>query len=156
MARLSPAAATAARDVLGEPLEVRRIIEPETAALAAARAGGAALGDMERWLQGMEDAIRDGRSAIEYDSGFHVAIAHATTNAMLIELVGALTEALQASRERSFRPTEAATRALADHRAILDAIRAGDAAAARDAMRTHLDHVEELIRSTIAAADTTT
>jgi GntR family transcriptional repressor for pyruvate dehydrogenase complex len=149
MAKLSTPAGVSPRDLLLDPMETRRILEPETAALAASRATEASVQDMERWLDLMEAAIREGRPVAEYDSGFHVAVAQATVNAILIQLVGALTEALQPSRARSFRPQEAAARALEDHREILAAIRAGDSRAARRTMRAHLDHVEELLRSTI-------
>jgi GntR family transcriptional repressor for pyruvate dehydrogenase complex len=150
MAKLPTPAGASARAVLLDPMETRRILEPETAALAAERATDASLADMAHWLDEMEQAIREERPVAEYDLGFHVAVAQATLNAILIELVGALTEALQASRVRSFRPREAASKALEDHHAILAAIRAGDSRAARRTMRAHLDHVEELLRSTIS------
>jgi DNA-binding FadR family transcriptional regulator len=69
---------------------------------------------------------------------------------MLIELVAAVADALSRSRELSFRPRDAEERAMADHQRILDAIRTGDSERARRAMRAHLDHVEDLIRASIA------
>jgi len=87
---------------------------------------------------------------IEYDSAFHVAIARTTGNPTLVQLITSLTDVLRDSRQLSFQPSEAIETALADHREIVAAIRTGKAAAARDAMRRHLDHVEELIRSTLA------
>lgn len=149
MAKLTAPAGASPQDVLLHPMETRRIVEPDTAALAATRATEESLADMQRWLDLMDVAIREGRPVAEYDSGFHVAIARATANVILTELVGALTDALEPSRARSFRPQEAATRALDDHRAILEAIRAGHADDARRAMGAHLDHVEELLRSTL-------
>jgi GntR family transcriptional repressor for pyruvate dehydrogenase complex len=148
LARASTAAPV--RELLLDPMEVRRILEPESAALAAKRASEQSLREIERTTELMDEGIRRNQSVVEYDSAFHVAIARATANQMLIELVGALNETLRPSREVSFRPTEASVAALDDHRAILSAIRAGDARAARKAMRSHLDHVEQLIRATVS------
>jgi GntR family transcriptional repressor for pyruvate dehydrogenase complex len=148
LARASTAAPV--RELLLDPMEVRRILEPESAALAAKRATEDSLREIEQTIELMDAGIRRGESVIEYDSAFHVAIARATANQILIELIGALGETLQPSRELSFRPTEASVAALDDHRAILHAIRAGDSRAARKAMRSHLDHVEELIRSSVS------
>ena len=147
LARASPE--DAARELMLDPVEVRRMIEPEAAALAAVRATPEDVDEIERWLALMERGATAGEGIVDEDSGFHVAIARATRNRMLIDLVGALTDALRQSRELSFRPPEAPRAAIADHRAILAAIRAGDAEAARRAMGAHLNHVEELIRSTI-------
>jgi GntR family transcriptional repressor for pyruvate dehydrogenase complex len=138
------------RELLGDPIEVRRILEPESAALAAERATEQSIREIEQTIELMREGIERKESVVEYDSAFHVAIARATTNQILIELVGALGEALRPSRELSFRPSEASGAALDDHEAILEAVRAGDAAAARTAMRSHLDHVEQLIRSSVS------
>jgi DNA-binding FadR family transcriptional regulator len=141
------------RELLLDPIEVRRILEPEAAALAARRATEQSLREIERTIELMDEGIRRDESVIEYDSAFHVAIARATSNQILIELVGGLTEALRPSREASFRPREASGAALEDHRAILAAVRSRDPRAARRAMRVHLDHVEQLIRSTMPEAE---
>jgi GntR family transcriptional repressor for pyruvate dehydrogenase complex len=141
-----------ARELLADPIEVRRIIEPATAALAATRADAEAIAEIERWLDLMEAGAAADRSVVDEDAGFHVAVARATENQMLIDLVGALGDALRHSRELSFRPADATAGAIADHRAILDAIRAADPEAARRAMGDHLTHVESLIRSTMRPA----
>jgi GntR family transcriptional regulator, transcriptional repressor for pyruvate dehydrogenase complex len=148
LARASAAAPV--RELVLDPIEVRRIIEPESAALAAKRASGPSLREIERTIELMDDGIRRGESVVEYDSAFHIAVARATANEILIELVGALSDSLQRSRELSFRPEGAARAALDDHRAILAAIRAGDSRAARKAMRVHIDHVEQLIRASVS------
>jgi GntR family transcriptional repressor for pyruvate dehydrogenase complex len=150
LARLAPPTQTTTRELMLDPLEVRRILEPETAALAAERMGPAAVREMEQWETLLEEAAARGESVMEYDAGFHVAIARATGNQMLIDLVAAVADALRRSRELSFRPRDAEERAMADHQRILDAIRAGDSERARRAMRAHLDHVEDLIRASIA------
>jgi GntR family transcriptional regulator, transcriptional repressor for pyruvate dehydrogenase complex len=134
------------QELILDPLEVRRMLEPEVAARAAERLSERDLRELERWLHLMEEAASRGERFIEYDSAFHVSIARATRNHTLIQLVAALTDVLREGRERSFEPPEAAKRALDDHRLILGALTARDSGKARRAMRTHLRHVEELVR----------
>jgi len=140
------------RELLFDPIEVRRILEPEVAALAAERASEGALREMEHALDLMAEGIEEGHSVVEADSAFHVAIARATGNQILTELIGGLGDSLRRSREVSFLPREAAQAALADHREIVVAIRSGEPGAARAAMLDHLGHVEGLLRSGAAGA----
>jgi GntR family transcriptional repressor for pyruvate dehydrogenase complex len=135
------------QELVTDPIKVRRMLEPEIAAMAAEHAAEKALDEIEQWLRLMQEGVRRGERILEYDSSFHVAIARATSNPMLVLLIGALTDALVESRELSFGPREAAETALAGHRAILDALRAHDPERAREAMRKHLDDVEQLIRA---------
>jgi len=132
-------------------MEVRRILEPEVASLAAKRASAEATDDMERYVTLMEEAAARGDSLVDYDSAFHVAIAQATGNGTLVALVRALNDTLRESRGLSFRPEAAPAQAISDHAAILAAIRAGDPVAATAAMRHHLDRVEGLIRDSLRA-----
>jgi GntR family transcriptional regulator, transcriptional repressor for pyruvate dehydrogenase complex len=137
------------RELVSDPLEVRRMLEPEVAARAAERVSDEAVEELESWLRLMEESAEAGSLVLEYDSAFHVAIARTTGNQTLVQLVTSLTDVLRDSRQRSFQPSEAIETALADHREIVGAIRTGSASAARKAMRRHLDHVESLIRSTL-------
>jgi GntR family transcriptional regulator, transcriptional repressor for pyruvate dehydrogenase complex len=152
VARL-PRASGDADDVILDPMEVRRILEPEVASLAAKRASGAAIHEMERYITLMEEATVRGDSVVDYDSAFHIAIAHATGNDTLVELVRALNDTLRETRALSFGPDGAPAQAIADHVAILTAIRDRDPLAATAAMRHHLDRVEVLIRESLTGAD---
>jgi GntR family transcriptional regulator, transcriptional repressor for pyruvate dehydrogenase complex len=143
------AARSSERALVTDPIEVRRMLEPEVAARAAERMTPRALAELESWVRlGEESAERD-EPIFEYDSAFHVSIARATGNQTLLHLVAALMDSLRESRERSFEPQEAVATALADHRAIVAALASGDANAARKAMRSHIDHVEALIRRSL-------
>ena len=140
-------------DPVLDPMEVRRILEPEVASLAARRASSEAIDEMERYVTLMEEAAARGNSPVDYDSAFHVAIARATGNHTLVALVQALNDTLRETRSLSFRPREASAQAISDHLAILDAIREKDPDAATTAMRHHLDRVESLIRDSLRAAN---
>jgi GntR family transcriptional repressor for pyruvate dehydrogenase complex len=138
------------RELITDPLEVRRMLEPEVAARAAERATDSDLDKIMVCLHEMESAAQNRKRVVEYDSRFHTAIARATGNHTLVQLVKALSNSLGDSRELSFTPQDAASLALDDHRAIVDALFAKDPTRARHAMRKHLDHVERLIRASIA------
>jgi GntR family transcriptional repressor for pyruvate dehydrogenase complex len=80
------------------------------------------------------------------DVAFHLALVQATGNDALVALVRRIDGALLAARYPLARPAYRRTRAIPEHEAILDAVRTGDAAAARTAMATHLDTVEQYLR----------
>jgi GntR family transcriptional repressor for pyruvate dehydrogenase complex len=125
--------------------EVRRMLEPQVAARAAERATASALREMERWVIAMEEAEKDPAQVVELDLAFHSAVARATRNDVVMQVVTALNEAARDDRVASYRPREAAAVAATGHRKILEAIKAGDAPAARRAMERHLKDAEKLL-----------
>jgi DNA-binding FadR family transcriptional regulator len=141
----------AAVSLLGDYLECRRMIEIGSAGLAAARATRERVARLEDRLDAMKAAVAQ-RSArlqeLEYhaaDVAFHLALVEATGNGALVSLVRRIDGALLAARYPLARPAYRRTRAIPEHEAILDAVRAGDEAGARDAMRAHLDTVERYL-----------
>lgn len=138
--------------LIDDPIEVRRILEPAVAALAAERANDVQLADVQTQQERMEAAARRGERTVDYDSSFHSSIARATGNHTLVQVVRALSAAVAASRDLSLRTPEAVDAALDAHRAIVVAIHARDATAAREAMERHLDLVTESIRSALPDA----
>lgn len=132
-----------------ELFEFRLGIEAEAAALAAERALPAQLEAIGSSLHAMVAAIRDGRDGVEEDFQFHRAIAMATNNAMYRNFLAFLERHLRQQIVATRRNTAAAGRTdevVAEHRAIYEAIARGDANAARDAARRHLQHgIERLV-----------
>jgi len=145
IARESPALKHA--QLIDDPMEVRRIVEPAMAALAAERGDATQLADVRMRLDRMEEAARRGERTVDHDSSFHTAIARATGNETLVQVVRALADAISTSRDLSLRAPEAVESALDAHRAIVEALESHDPGAARRAMERHLDSVEESIRA---------
>lgn len=145
-------AGAAAEHLLTEYLECRRIIEIEAAGLAAERVTEDGLTLLEARLGEMEAALalRPARAQEEAyhqaDVAFHTALVELTGNLALLALVRRVDDALLAARYPLARPAYRKTRALPEHQAILEAVRAGDPEAARGAMRAHLETVEEYLR----------
>jgi GntR family transcriptional regulator, transcriptional repressor for pyruvate dehydrogenase complex len=126
-------------------LEVRRVLEPEAAALAARNAGGAHIRRMEQAIKGMaERGYND--SGLDADRAFHFAIAEAGGNAAMPLMLQTLWDIRQGplyvQLEQHFRNAEVWELAIAEHRAVLDAIRARDVREAKAAMLRHVKNAE--------------
>jgi DNA-binding FadR family transcriptional regulator len=114
-----------------ELLEVRGIVEPEAAALAAMRATDEEIERLRYDVERLAEAIGRGIVPPE-DLGFHLDLVRATHNAALWRVSGAIISFYQWD---GHLPTE---QDVIDHRAIYEAVRDRDAARARQAMHDHL------------------
>lgn len=119
--------------------EVRRIVEPAAAELAAQRAGAREVAGMEDALRTMEAALAgrnpDYESFDLADMRFHRAILEGCHNDILEQMSGVVFGALLVSFRATSRLPGAAKGSLPKHRAILDAIRAKDPRRAAQAMK---------------------
>jgi GntR family transcriptional regulator, transcriptional repressor for pyruvate dehydrogenase complex len=121
--------------------EVRAILEPEIAALAAGRIGEDHLVRMRKAIEVMEGSRRDAHAFIEADLDFHVALAEAARNPLILSLLDSIVGLLREQRLRIFEVEGGPERGQLHHRRILAAIERRDAQAARQAMREHQDQV---------------
>jgi GntR family transcriptional repressor for pyruvate dehydrogenase complex len=128
-------------------VECRRILEVAAVGIAAERATAAQVKALRVALRNMELATAlAGSDATERlfheaDIAFHQAVMAATDNRALGVLTERIHSALLVARYPLARPEYRVTRALPEHRRILDAIVAHDPDAARQAMNAHLDTV---------------
>ncbi|MEO6928829.1 MAG: FadR/GntR family transcriptional regulator [Casimicrobiaceae bacterium] len=136
----------ASKDAAAGPFELlraRHLVESECAALAArmAKKGQlqaieAALGDMQRELDG-------GDMPLVGDRLFHVRVAEATGNGALVHVIRMLWEErsgpLYKQLEHHYDSPKLWHSAMAEHRAVVEAIAARDAPRARATMQRHLD-----------------
>ena len=146
-------------DILGEYLECRRILEIEAAGLAAERATEsdlAAMSDAFARMSAGAERVRANPAAEdlyhEADVAFHRALIGATGNRALGNMTEPVHRALAAARRPLARPEHRRDRSLPEHRRILAAIAGRDPAAARAAMRAHLDTAELYLREYTARA----
>ena len=114
--------------------EVRAIVEPAAAGLAAARHTDEDLAVLRAALGMMEDATADPEAIVAADLAFHRALLTATHNDLLQPMVLVIETALRTRDELVHHSAEVEDSAPA-HRAVLDAIIDGDADAARAAMQ---------------------
>lgn len=128
-----------------EVTEARVLFEGEAAALAATHISAGELAELEALVAQMgRTDLRVGESEAA-DRAFHLLIAKATRNPVVLSTVERLWELRATSPECILlheKSRDAGNRPVADeHEAILAALRGGDGGAARSAMRAHLSHV---------------
>jgi len=143
-ALVQPLAHAIAREenAIQEMFEVRRLLEPQLAGLAAARASAADLEELEDILGKQARQVAEGGTGAELDTAFHSALARSAKNTLLLRLNDTLVDCLRDSRRRSLETPERPRRSLAGHHAILRALQARDAKAAQRAMLKHLEEIE--------------
>ena len=126
-----------------ELIRARWIIESECAALAAKNATRAQARAMEEALEQMEADRDQGTVPLSADRLFHLRVAEASGNSALALVVKTLwdqrTGPLFLRLEHHFDTPQLWTVAIKEHREVLSAIAKHDAAAARAAMRRHMD-----------------
>lgn len=125
--------------------ELRRILECEAAALAAERKMPEDLAEMDAATEEMAAALADSGLAdgfIDADLRFHLALAGATGNRLVLHSMHAVRDVLRRALLTVYRIPQSPENAVGEHRKIREAIAAGDAVRARDEMRAHLDRVE--------------
>jgi len=133
--------------------EVREILEPEIAALAAARADAEDLASMREAVDIMDRAKRDSDVFIEADLDFHLALAEAAANPLILSLIDSIVGLLREQRLRIFQVEGGPERGQYHHKRILDAVEKHDALGAREAMKAHLRQVREDCREFPGSSD---
>lgn len=123
--------------------ELRQILEPEIAALAATRIEDQLLATMREAVATMDRNLHDPDAYIESDLDFHLALAEAAANPLVLSLLDSIVGLLREQRLRIFRIDGGPERGQFHHKRILAAIEARDSERAREAMRAHLVQVRE-------------
>ncbi len=127
-------------------LAVRRAIEAEVAAEAARRCTDRDIADIDAALANIDEAVAAGRDGVAEDVAFHRKIAAVTGNPYFIKTLNFLNQYLEAgvavTRRNEATRDDFSRQVREEHAAIVDAIRARDPMAARNAALTHLYNAE--------------
>ena len=123
--------------------EVRSILEPDIAALAATRAEEQHLVSMREAVAVMDRSLQDPAAFIEADLDFHLALAEAAANPLILSLLDSIVALLREQRIRIFTVDGGPQRGQFHHKRILEAIERRDPEKARDEMRAHMVQVRE-------------
>jgi GntR family transcriptional repressor for pyruvate dehydrogenase complex len=134
-----------------EVLEVRKFIESGCAELAALRRTEQDLIAIEHALLKMKEALGNEEQSEQADVDFHLRIAEASHNSLLIPMMVSLTERLQVSMSDSrrlwfFAEPASADRLLEEHTAIYEAIRDQDGTLAGERMAAHIRKVDTVLQ----------
>ena len=135
-------------------LEARLLVEPHLAASAARRQDPdrlarlrAALAAAERHLHGDDAALHEANMA------FHRAVAAASGNSVLHEIIDSLLAVHAREQREILRLFDDRARDHEEHRDILAAVEAGDPDQASDRMRRHLEDVRAVVARRISAGE---
>jgi DNA-binding FadR family transcriptional regulator len=132
-----------------EVMEARLLLEPELARLAAYRARGENMAEMELSMQKMTSTNSTSQSDwMFWDRRFHHAICRAANNTLLL----ALLETVQRNMDRGtwgelsekLHSSLTPEGSMQDHMAILTSIKNRNPSAAAEAMRAHLLHLQKI------------
>lgn len=125
--------------------QVRRMVEPQIAAIAAQMATEEAVGLLQKLCDEVAQQIRENQDYAKTDIAFHTMIAEMTDNLVIPKIIPIITQGIQSYVELTNH--RRAGGANLTHQAVVDAIRKHDADAAYRAMEAHLKENRETIES---------
>ncbi|WP_237047704.1 FadR/GntR family transcriptional regulator [Lentzea guizhouensis] len=132
-------------ELLQELHQMRWLLEPELAAMAAAGVTEETLGRLRDELDRMAALETDPNAYLEVDHEFHMEICRAADNRILDRIMYSARWLGTASRRITNEAPAALRKATADHTEIYEALVARDPARAREAMRKHLANNSTLL-----------
>ncbi|HEX8388541.1 MAG TPA: FadR/GntR family transcriptional regulator [Sphingomonas sp.] len=139
-------------DLLRHFTQLRIAIEPEAAALAARHGRAEDRAGIAAGLRRMIAAEQGEDEALDADIAFHVAVLQATRNPFYAQFRDLVETALRKSI-RFTNGIKGHSASIPEHQAVSDAVVAGDADAARAAMRTLIGNVLQLIDGAESAGE---
>lgn len=129
---------TGPREALLYLVEIRSILEPEIASLAAERRQETDLAAMRKAVGAMDRAGHDSHAYNEADLDFHLALAEAAANPIILCLIESIV-GLQREQRLPLFGAEGPQRGQIHHKRILEALEQRDPEKARDTMKAHLE-----------------
>jgi DNA-binding FadR family transcriptional regulator len=127
--------------------ELRLVVEPTIASLAASRATAANLLVLQDIIDQSYNQL-NAADSLRLDLEFHTLLAQAAGNPLLASLHGLMAEWAADARRHSHSTAKARRESARGHQEIFEAVRSADPEAARTAMERHLSQVGELIEQT--------
>ncbi len=121
-------------------VEARMVLEPLIAAMAASRANESGLRGIEATIKAGRKALGDPDASVQAALDFHTAVAEAARNETLLLVTRLLRSVYQESARLTRRRPENYLQLLADHEAILQAIRDRDPGTAAVLSKEHMQH----------------
>src|SRR5262249_32306877 len=125
--------------MLANLFELRRMVEPEAAALAAIRRSETDLKDMAAALEGMSRYTLSSEPGRQADQDFHAALLRATGNAFVGSLTASVGAAVAWTTLYKGHHSQQLRDSVPDHQLVYEAVARKDAEAARSAMADLID-----------------
>ncbi|GAB6277748.1 MAG: FadR/GntR family transcriptional regulator [Rectinema sp.] len=131
------------KELILEMLEFRGILETEIARKAAVRRTDEDLERLEKSISIMSEELGRGDIGLEGDTAFHEALAIASHNRVFQQTLALAKGLLRKTRQTSLSLKNQPVESLKAHKAILRAVRNGDAELAVKYMTKHLEKAQE-------------
>jgi GntR family transcriptional repressor for pyruvate dehydrogenase complex len=135
------------KNTLSEIFQFRELLEPQIAGLAARNATQKNISDLEDILEKQKQELGNTVESKELDEKFHLALAKATGNSVLFQVVELFGHILLKSRHEDSQSPYRNKLSIEGHKKILDAIKDADSMAANKLMAGHLDAIRKLVLS---------
>ncbi len=139
------------REFLRDLQDLRRVVEPAAVRLAAERATPEDLADVEAAYAGMKHAIEFGGDYVTYDLLFHQGLLKACHNRMVVQMSKAIGALLRTSFEITTTKPNGPAQSLPLHRAVLNAVIAGEPDKAERAVLKLIDSAREDIEMVLVS-----
>ena len=131
---------------LEEILELRQILEPGVARLAAQRISNSSLASLEKVIDRQEAALdADADEVTRMDLLFHQTLIDATGNTTLASVLDTIGEKIRDTRSETLQNEARARRSIEAHRKILTALKKRDGDLAAREMEDHLSTLRSII-----------
>jgi GntR family transcriptional repressor for pyruvate dehydrogenase complex len=128
-----------------ELFEMRRLLEPQLAYLAAERATPEEISEMEQLVRIQEEQLAGKDTGMNPDQTLHNVLTRAAKNKILISIMDSLMVSLSESRDKYLQVDKRPEKSLARHKDILAAIKSGNSELAAKMMRIHLEETETIL-----------
>ncbi len=127
--------------------EVRRLLEVEIAGLAAERRTPDDLSALRAVLEDYPRVAGNKDLFVSWDVAFHVRLAAATQNQLLVLLLDSMSGVMTKVRELGYDVPNTHEQALVFHEAIFKQVQLGSRDGARQAMREHIENSERVMNA---------
>jgi GntR family transcriptional repressor for pyruvate dehydrogenase complex len=135
------------KNTLAEIFQFRELLEPQIAGLAARNAKKKDIMVLEDLLEQQQKELGNTLVSKKLDEKFHLALAQATGNSVLMQVEALFGHILLKSRHENFQSPHRNKLSVKGHKKILKAIKEGDSKAANQLMAGHLQAIRELVIS---------
>ncbi len=133
------------KHTLSEIFQFRELLEPQIAGLAAQNATEADLSSLQEILHSQQKELDNNATSKDLDQDFHRALAKATGNAVLLQVVELLDHIFLKSRHAYWQRPQRNRLSLKGHQEIFKAVKNEDSKTARELMTGHLNAIRELL-----------
>jgi DNA-binding GntR family transcriptional regulator len=122
---------------LAEVYHLLSLLESDAAAVVAERAGDVELKDLQKLHRELEGAVKDREKFFAVNERFHLRLLELAGNRWRNQMVADLRKVMKLNRHNSLLKSGRVQESLEEHRRVMEALLARDAAAARERMQEH-------------------